>query len=205
MPHSASSLQEAFHYLWPDEVGALKMLAESLPAKPHIVNIGAGAGTSTLALLESRPDAIVTSIDVQENDSPYGCLSAEKAVVTEAGLIARLTQICADSKELGANWLKPVDMVFIDGNHSYKGCKGDIQAWLINLKPGGIMAIHDYGKAEAYKRKHDPATVPHPKPWPGVDRAVDELLIGKFKLALHVDTLIAFKIILYEVVANAKG
>lgn len=78
-------------------------------------------------------------------------------------------------------------MVFIDADHSYEACKGDIEAWLPNIKPGGIIALHDYKKHEV----NDPDI--HPKPWPGVDQAVDELLTGKYEQILRVDTLVAFR------------
>lgn len=50
-----------------------------------------------------------------------------------------------------------LDFVFIDGDHSYDGCKRDIEAWLSKVKPGGWLMGHDY-------------TIR-----PGVKRAVDEL------------------------------
>lgn len=37
----------------------------------------------------------------------------------------------------------PVDMVFIDGDHSYEGVRGDWEAWRLNVRPGGIVALHD--------------------------------------------------------------
>jgi len=52
-----------------------------------------------------------------------------------------------------------LDFVFIDGDHSYTAVKADIIAWLPRVRTGGILAGHDY-----YQR------------WPGVVRAVDELL-----------------------------
>jgi predicted O-methyltransferase YrrM len=54
-----------------------------------------------------------------------------------------------------------LDSVYIDALHDYESVKADIMAWRPKLKPGGILAGHDYG--------------PHA---PGVVRAVDEL-IGK--------------------------
>ncbi len=37
-----------------------------------------------------------------------------------------------------------LDFVFIDADHSYEGCKADIRAWMPKLKPGGLLAGHDY-------------------------------------------------------------
>jgi hypothetical protein len=37
-----------------------------------------------------------------------------------------------------------LDLVFIDADHSYAGCKADIQAWLPKIKPGGWLSGHDY-------------------------------------------------------------
>lgn len=39
---------------------------------------------------------------------------------------------------------RSVDFVFIDGEHSYEGCLGDIRAWLPKVKNGGTIAGHDY-------------------------------------------------------------
>ena len=38
-----------------------------------------------------------------------------------------------------------LDLVFIDGDHSYECCKEDIEAWWPKLKKGGVMLGHDYG------------------------------------------------------------
>ena len=36
------------------------------------------------------------------------------------------------------------DFVFIDGDHSYNGCKKDILSWLPKIKKGGFICGHDY-------------------------------------------------------------
>lgn len=36
------------------------------------------------------------------------------------------------------------DFVFIDGDHSYVGCKRDIKLWLPKVKQGGYLCGHDY-------------------------------------------------------------
>lgn len=71
-----------------------------------------------------------------------------------------ITNIRADSVE-SANIFqsKSVDIVFIDACHEYSCVYNDILAWLPKIKCGGILAGHDYN--------HN---------WPGVNRAVDEIL-----------------------------
>lgn len=54
-----------------------------------------------------------------------------------------------------------LDFVFIDANHSYEGCKKDIEAWSKKVKKGGLIAGHDYENTD------------YPKF--GVKRAVDEM------------------------------
>lgn len=39
---------------------------------------------------------------------------------------------------------KSIDFIYIDGNHSGEAVKEDIEAWIPKLKPGGIMAGHDF-------------------------------------------------------------
>lgn len=52
------------------------------------------------------------------------------------------------------------DFVFIDADHSYEGCKRDIEAWRERVRVGGLLCGHDYGQPE----------------FPGVQRAVDEFV-----------------------------
>ncbi len=37
----------------------------------------------------------------------------------------------------------PVDFVFIDGDHSYDGLRGDWEAWVDLIAPGGLVTLHD--------------------------------------------------------------
>lgn len=56
-----------------------------------------------------------------------------------------------------------LDFVFIDADHSYEGCKADIDAWLPKLKSGGLLCGHDYSNTDY--------------PCFGVNRAVDEFCL----------------------------
>jgi len=196
MPYTAHDVVEWTGYLFHHEVDTLAELAQSLPENPVVVNIGAGNGTSGLALLQSRPDLFLWTVEKQLESSPFGCLEGEWAVFDKAGLwpCERYAWIHGDSIEVGEKWDKgAVDLIFVDGDHSYEGCAGDIKSWLPYIKPGGLLIVHDYHKAERFAKPIE-GKAPHPKPWHGVDQAVDEHLVGKFEIVAHVDTLIAFRV-----------
>ena len=48
-----------------------------------------------------------------------------------------------------------IDFVFIDADHIYEHVKKDILAWLPKVKPGGIIAGHDYNPPHEVKRAVD--------------------------------------------------
>jgi len=60
---------------------------------------------------------------------------------------------------LAATEGRTLDLVFLDGDHSYNGVRRDILAWGPLVRPGGVLSGHDLN-------------------WPGVQRAVEELLPG---------------------------
>ena len=45
-----------------------------------------------------------------------------------------------------------LDLLFIDGDHSYEGVKADWEVYRHILKPGSIIAFHDWGWAEGVRR-----------------------------------------------------
>lgn len=195
---TSEAVRRAFCYFFTNELDLLKSVINQVEHSPCVVvNIGAGAGTSGLAILESRPDVVLHTIDIQDTDSPFGCLHAERQVCTAAGYVlgSDWFQHHIDSKELATFWNTPVDLCFIDGDHEYEGCAGDILGWLPHIRPGGFMAVHDYRKgdiptgADGYH-----ADGPHPVSFDGVDRAVDELLMPNYAIIVHVESLIVFRI-----------
>lgn len=201
---SARSVRDAFKYLFPGELDELQELVSELPSNPVVVNIGAGSGTSGLAFMEVRNDITLYTIDITNHDSPFGSLYSERELFKSEGYPKdgqTWQQIHGDSKSVGKDWqYGPVDMVFIDGDHSYEGCKGDIEAWSPHIKPGGILAIHDYDKDTAYARlamigQYDLKDLPHFRAWEGVDKAVNEFRETQtdyLPMPLIQDTMIVF-------------
>lgn len=78
---------------------------------------------------------------------------------------------------------KSLDFVFIDADHTYESVSKDISAWLPKVKPGGIIAGHDFSnqypgiiqavidhfeKWEVWRGTHwdrAPQLAPHQKDW----------------------------------------
>jgi len=162
---------EDYHHT-PGDVDTLHRLAHMLPDNPVIVNIGACFGTSALAMLEARPDAFIFSIDVN-------VCHKEPEHIKQAGHdTARVVRCQGRSQEIGLYWpVSSVDMVFVDGAHGRQAVVDDLNAWIKTLKPGGILACHDYDKP----------ICPHVKP------AVDSVL-GGIEPLLRVESIIAYEL-----------
>ncbi|CAE8605628.1 unnamed protein product, partial [Polarella glacialis] len=76
---------------------------------------------------------------------------------------SRATHVLQSSVE-AAQWLgrNSLDMVFIDGDHRYESVLVDINAWWPKVKPGGILAGHDFAIT-----------------FPGVVEAVTRFVLGE--------------------------
>jgi hypothetical protein len=70
----------------------------------------------------------------------------------------RVTVLRMPSAEAAEQVDTPVDLVFIDGHHTYECVRDDIAAWRGKVAPGGWLGGHDYDAPR----------------FPGVKRAVDE-------------------------------
>lgn len=118
------------------EIDRLAELAQELPPNPLIVNIGAATGVSTCTFLEARPDARIFSIDIEICQSEFD----------NAHLLgmdtSRVLRLLGDSKVIGAEFDQKADMIFVDGGHWNAG--DDAKVWTDKVKPGGIMAYHDF-------------------------------------------------------------
>lgn len=201
--HDPYSLADWQRYLSHAEIDLLHDLTMSLPKSPRIANLGAGGGTSGLTFISARPDVYLYTVDIVLEPNPYGGLSAEMGILKAAGWLdmIRYLPIHQDSVVEGKRWSRPpLDLVFVDGGHEYDECKGDIDAWWPHLKLGGVMAIHDYRKREAYAYQHPDVEITPElltyliKPYEGVDRATEELVAsGKCEVITIVDTLIAVR------------
>ena len=154
------------------EEAVLCALASTLRDGARVVNIGAGAGTSACAILRGLSDldhAQLISVDLDEAMTTR----EREAVDTQAIDPDRLEQIIGDSAQVGREWTgSPIDLLFVDGSHSYEGVSADLAAWTPHMAPGAVLACHDYGdlRQEALTRAIDDWRERHP--WREVARAL---------------------------------
>lgn len=161
-------LCDGIAYLTRNEVDLIKEMARLLPPDAVCCNIGAGAATSIIALLEERPELYVYSIDIDPDNG--------MSQLHESGFISRIIQIVGDSKKVEWQYGK-IDYTFVDGEHSYEGILGDIRAFLPRMAENGIMLFDDYADIH----------------WSSVKQIVD-LYAGKWEQLGYVDNLIAFRV-----------
>lgn len=132
----------------------LDEFAQTLPADGLMVEVGSYAGEG--AEIFARYVWHLTCVDLWPQSE---VLEAWRNRTDYLGNVNGVRMPSVDAARMFADG--SLDVVYIDAAHDYESVKADILAWRPKLKPGGILAGHDYG--------------PHA---PGVIQAVDEL-IGK--------------------------
>ena len=163
---SAFDIAKGIGFLTENEVKAIKEIANRLPREPIGVNIGSGAGTSVIAVLEERGDITLYDIDL---DLAHGAQQLAEEGYRED---ARLKRIEGDSAEIGRQFPLYIDYLFVDGDHFAPGVKADCEAWLPHVKSGGFVLFHDY---HPYPADHELAGVDY---WPDVRVVADEQMQG---------------------------
>lgn len=116
-----------------DEKLFLAYLAASLPQDALIVEVGTFTGGSAYLMgLASEGRARVVSIDPNKPED----MSLLEKVNAEF--------FHGDAESYRAERSEPIDLLFIDGDHSFSGVRLDYELLAPLVKPGGIVALHDF-------------------------------------------------------------
>jgi predicted O-methyltransferase YrrM len=158
-----------------DSAWILYGIARSL--KPEVcVEIGSARGKSAcfigLALRENGSGCLY-AIDPHSptswNDSDsVDTFSTINSNINTLGLSRQIEVVRSTSQSAAASWSRPIDLLFIDGDHSYDGVKSDWELFSPHMTEFGIVVFHD----TIWDRRSDST-------WSradmGVPRFVDEL------------------------------
>lgn len=173
----SKEIARRFGYLTEVEIDAIIRFARICEPEPLFVNVGAGSGTSGLALREARDDATIYTVDFSSG-GPLGGLQNEVNVFEEYGMIPTV-QILGDSRMIAKTWqYGQIDLLLIDDGHEEDEIAGDIVEWQRWLAPGAYVLVHDYGSPN----------------WPSVKEMCD-ILMPQYGIAYMAtfDTLAVFR------------
>ena len=135
----------------PVEASALARLATTAR---RVVELGVYEGSSALVLRRALGrDAELHLVDPFVDESGWALRPGWRATPAATRMaISRAMrrggpEVCwhlARSQDVGRSWTGgPVDLVFIDGDHSPDGCREDWEVWHQHVAPGGAVAFHD--------------------------------------------------------------
>lgn len=149
--------------------GLVRALRSITPAARCLVEIGSYCGGSTVVIARTAarraPDARVFAIEPFSADGARYQRNYESlfdANVTDWGVGGTIQKIKQLSHEAAAGWKRPIDFLYIDGDHSYDAVVRDIRDFVPFVRPAGVFAFHDYkpGK-DGVRRAVDELVAPH--------------------------------------------
>ena len=114
-----------------------------------IVEIGSFLGRSTVSfgLGLTGKDQKIYAIDLFEGDGEYYGDGDFETMFRQnlelCGVTDKVEVLRGHSLEVGKEWDKPIDVLFIDGSHEYEDVKADFEIFYPYVKTGGIIAFHD--------------------------------------------------------------
>ena len=105
-------------------------------AKGNILEIGVRTGISTAAFL----------LGIEQNGGHLYSVDINPDCIAAIGSHPQWTFLAGDSKNVG--WLlskipAKLDVLFIDGDHSYEGVKSDLDNYGFLVQSGGSIVLHD--------------------------------------------------------------
>lgn len=127
------------------------LLGQLAPERRTAVEIGVYEGSSAVVLCRSLPrDADLHLVDPFTGNALLpgwrGVESATRRVLVREARAhggPRLHWHVELSEQTAARWSQPLDLVFIDGDHSERGCRLDWDLWSGFVGPGGVVVFHD--------------------------------------------------------------
>ena len=164
---SANQLNHGVASLQIDEAALLYRLARDATSGPF-VEIGRFKGGSTFVFASALPDGVeLWSYDLHialRADMPGEALDAElREALERYGLARKVHLLVADSRTVDPP-PDPLELLFVDGDHSYVGAKADFERWGAFVRLGGHLLFHDAVDGGGYGNHY-----------PGVARAVAEV------------------------------
>lgn len=137
LPDAASELPEEFIRLCPWE--AEYVFAVTRRARHGIIEVGRFNGGSLFVMACATANSVpIHSIDLEPQNDGF----LQDRLDTFLGP-TQVDLIVGDSQHQKYPHVGQVDILFIDGDHTYEGCLADIENWYENLMDHGHLLFHD--------------------------------------------------------------
>lgn len=141
-------------FLGQEEARLLGTFAACVPATGFIVEIGSFKGRSTILLAKVAAhyglgpvvaiDPHTHNLSLERREHGAASTFAEFVSSLRAAQVFEHVEIHqALSKEVSACWSRPIRLLWIDGDHTHKGAKEDLQGFFPHLRPHSVVALHD--------------------------------------------------------------
>lgn len=134
----------------------LYRLSLLLPEKSTLAEIGSYLGASSVFLASGagEKNSVLYCIDTWKNDAmTEGARDTfEEFLKNTAPLKDTIRPLRGKSANAAEKFNESIDLLFLDGDHSYDSVRSDLEHWLPKVKEGGIVICHDYGWAEGVRK-----------------------------------------------------
>ena len=107
-------------------------------AKVSILETGRCYGGSTFLLSCANRQVPIRSIDIAPQDD-----DRLRSIFSQVGVGENVEIIVGDSQRGEYPEIGDIDLLFIDGDHSFEGCAADLEQWYPRVVPGGHIVLHD--------------------------------------------------------------
>lgn len=140
----------------PIEGTRLAFLAGHVPDGGIVVEIGSCWGRSASymasALKDCKINAMIYCVDLwdlgvgrtPERHHNPGAFRQFERNLKRLELWDYVMPVKSDSVKAAKTWSTPIDLLYVDGGHKYHEVLADYEGWGKFVKPGGIIAFHDY-------------------------------------------------------------
>lgn len=122
----------------------LQWMAEQAKTATCIIEIGVYEGRSTRVMADSMLSGTLYAVDSWEYANPHHYEQFQ--VNLQDHIASGRVQIVKERSLTAYNQFRAgqADLVFIDGGHAYAEVLSDCQLYQTVVRPGGILAGHDY-------------------------------------------------------------
>jgi len=152
-------LNEVPGYLHPLEGRFLFWMGRKVPPRGLALEVGSFKGKSAGFLAAGLTSgARLACVDTWRNDAMAYDQPADswpQFVANTSQYQDRIEAHRGTSPEVAGRWRQSLDLLFIDGDHSYEGCRTDCQSWLSFVRPGGWVLFHDAGSPDVIRAIND--------------------------------------------------